>query len=366
MRLRFESVQILRGLACLLVVAYHVASQEVGFGLKFSYLRPLPWFGYAGVDLFFVLSGFIITTTSAASWGRPAALPGYLVRRWWRIFPMYYVALVVAGLVFVVCVPEPLVKGGADELLDTLLLYPQVPSPRILPVAWTLSYEVFFYAAIGVLFLVPKRVGPWLLVAWAAVVVGCAIFDPHPTHRLRIVAGEPFVLEFLAGCAVALCPVKLGPRQATIVAGAAVVWAGTGLWLTYDPDVTRLSTTAPARVAVFGVASALLVLAATGWERAGGRLVWPRLARVGDASYSIYLLHVPMLTAATHLSLAAGMSHSQLGHGVWIALMFLATIAPGLVLHRFVEAPLQKMGKRPRVPDAGSPGSQIEGSRLAA
>src|SRR5205085_9963681 len=67
----FQNLQALRGVACLLVVIYHTATQEELFGLSFQVLRPVHWFGYAGVDLFFVLSGFIITMIGRKDLGRP-------------------------------------------------------------------------------------------------------------------------------------------------------------------------------------------------------------------------------------------------------------------------------------------------------
>jgi exopolysaccharide production protein ExoZ len=81
-----RNLQALRGVACLLVVWLHVAATESGMhGLRTPLFHAGWWFGAAGVDLFFVLSGFVITYTHWTQRGRPAAVPGYLFRRAWRI-----------------------------------------------------------------------------------------------------------------------------------------------------------------------------------------------------------------------------------------------------------------------------------------
>src|SRR5437588_671898 len=154
----YHNLQALRGVACLLVVVYHTASIESRYGLPFSPLNPVRWFGYAGVDLFFVLSGFIITATSRADLGRPGRLPRYAFRRAWRIYPAYWVALAVGVGVFAVLSPDPVFRTGwATDLRDALLLTPRPELCRFLPVAWTLSYELMFYLAFAALFLLPRR-----------------------------------------------------------------------------------------------------------------------------------------------------------------------------------------------------------------
>src|SRR4051812_5118943 len=98
MRDRFDSLQALRGVACLMVVCYHAAAAERGYGLSFSPLRPALWVGFGGVDVFFVLSGFIIATIGRPDLGRPDRLPTYLFRRFWRVFPTYWLALAAAAV----------------------------------------------------------------------------------------------------------------------------------------------------------------------------------------------------------------------------------------------------------------------------
>jgi len=349
---RLDNLQALRGVACLLVVVYHAAGIEDLFGLGFRPLRPVQWFGYAGVDLFFVLSGFIIASTSRADLGRAARLPRYLFRRLWRIFPPYWVALVPA-VAFAAYSAQPVFgPGWPAEWLDTLLLLPQPGGCRFLPVAWTLSYELMFYLAVGGLFLLPRRAAVPALAGWAVLVVGLAAAGHKPGNRFAALWVSPYVLEFLAGVAVAWRPVRLGGRPAAGLVALALAWVGVGSALVFRPDPTWLTYTHHLRVPVFGPAAALAVLAAVGWERAGGRVGWRWLQRVGDASYSIYLTHLVALLVVLYVSVSVGWGHTRLPHLVWIAATLTAGVQAGLLFHRFVERPLLALARRKPRPAA--------------
>ena len=138
-----------------------------------------------------------------------------------------------------------------------------------------------------------------------------------------------------------------------------------GIELLDDPDADPAAVTLSLRNVAranrwFGGAAAVAVLGLTGWERGGGRIGRRWLAAVGDASYSIYLVHAPMITLAMYLTILAGMPHNQTGHLAWLGLMLAAGVGPGLLFHRFVEAPLLRLGKRAR------PGPAVRHGRVPA
>lgn len=364
---RLDNLQALRGVACLLVVVFHTAGWEGTFGLGFSPLRPSLWFGYAGVDLFFVLSGFIIATTCRADLGRAARLPRYLLRRAWRIYPTFWVALVPATALHVWGTSEWVFgPGHLGEWLDTVLLLPQLGGVRMLPVAWTLSYELMFYLAFGLLFLLPARFAVPVLGAWAVAVAAVLLAGHVPANRFALLAVGPFILEFLAGAAVAWCAGPLSGRRAAGLAVAAAVWCGIGSAVAFDPDPLRLAGRVGARMLVFGASSALLVFAAVGWERGGGRLGWRWLGRMGDASYSIYLVHGPVLLLVHYTAMRVGWGHGRLSHVAWLAAMLTAGVGGGLLLHRFVERPLLRLVERRPAEPRPAPVGEPEPVRRAA
>jgi peptidoglycan/LPS O-acetylase OafA/YrhL len=367
MRDRLGNLQALRGVACLLVVVYHVANVERDFGLGFNPLRPFLWFGYAGVDLFFVLSGFIIAATSRADLGRSARLPRFAFRRVWRIYPTYWAALAVAVGVFAVLSPDPLITANwLWEAIDTLLLLPQTPIPRFVPVAWSLSYELMFYAVFAALFLLPRRAAGPVLLAWAGLVLGAAVAGYALRERFGALVLSWYVLEFLAGVLLAWRTPRLTGRQAAVALGAAAAWAAVGSVVWFDPDPVRLTIDVPRRVLVFGPAAGLVVCAAAGWERAGGRLGWRWLEATGDASYSVYLVHPAALTLTLYLTILVGWSHRKAWHVGWVGVMVAAGVGAGLLFHQWVERPLLNLAKRRRPAPSAALTAIPEPAQLAA
>ena len=351
MRERLQNVQSLRGVACLAVVAYHTANVERFFGLGFNPLKPLMWCGYAGVDLFFVLSGFIIATTCRRDLGEPQALPRYLFRRAWRIYPTYWAALVLAAAVY------PLQTGSLaldrpGEVADTLLLLPQVGMvPRLIPVAWTLSYELLFYAAFGALFLLPKRLALPALGAWAAAVLAGIGTGFETTNRFLTLAASPLVVEFLIGAALAWWPARVGGRSAAALVAVAAAWATVASAVYFHPNPDHLPLMYPRRLATFGVPCGVLVFALTAWERRGGLLPGRWLRAVGDASYSVYLLHLAFLFLVLYGSVSVGWSHRKAPHVAWVAVALTGSVLPGLLFYRWVEKPLLEWARSWRAGD---------------
>src|SRR4051794_8004614 len=101
--------QALRRAASLLVLVFHAAQWELhnGYTPALPLCYPFEFFGYAGVDLFFVLSGFVITWVSAKKLGDPRQVGGFLVRRAWRIFPLYWACWAGWALAYVFLLGQP-------------------------------------------------------------------------------------------------------------------------------------------------------------------------------------------------------------------------------------------------------------------
>jgi peptidoglycan/LPS O-acetylase OafA/YrhL len=347
MREYFHGLQVVRAVVCLGVVVAHLTVLEFLFGLSYLPIKPILLIGPGGVDAFFVVSGFIIGTMTRADLGRPGRLPAYLFRRFWRVYPLFWVALGIGTAAHVAFRPEPLFgPGWVENLLGTIALLPDSPFLLALPVAWTLPSEVAFYLAFGALFVLPRRAAVPVLLAWGTATVSLAVTGQKPANRFAALWLSPFVLEFLAGCFVARWPVRLSGRRALALGVAAAVWLGVGwgLKLAFDPGWTPHDHRQ--RVLVFGPGYALVVLAVIGWERGGGHVGLRWLRHVGDASYSIYLLHLPCLYAGFWLSFQVNWSHGKSGHTAWIVAMFAAGVLPGLLFHRFVERPLLALARR--------------------
>ena len=348
MRTTLGNLQGLRGIACLLVLGIHTAGWEANFGIAREFLRPFLWFGYAGVDLFFVVSGFIIAFTQADSFGKPSALPRYLFRRAWRIYPAFWAIMLIAvPLTDYVMAPFP----GAPWFA-WLTLTPDAFPNYYLPPAWTMTYEICFYVAFAILLLMPRRIAPFALLSWAAVVgwaESAKTDDSFYAGTFATTFTSPLILEFLLGCCVAFVVRRGISKWGRTAIAVGIAWAGWGIVLCHPGgEPYALCTKVMPRVLVFGPAAALLVYGAIAAKMCG-TLQFPKWLRAtGDASYSIYLWHAPIGTCL-HYSIL-WWPHHTVPHLAWIALMLTVCWGGGMLFHRWVERPLLNLAKRKTSP----------------
>src|SRR5581483_9562624 len=226
---RFENLQVLRGVAALLIVGFHVAEWETRYGVRTPVVRGLSWYGGLGIDLFFALSGFIIAHAHFDQLGRPRAAPRYLARRLWRILPTYWVMMLAAAALGGAVLAAPVFAPGWEtRWLYWLTLQPGGPPNALIPPAWSLVYEMAFYLMFALLFLVPRRAGFALFALWGATIVaapaaGWQAASPYPALLL-----SPLILEFLFGCAAAVLVVRgcTGGGRSAVVAGVVGCAAG--------------------------------------------------------------------------------------------------------------------------------------------
>jgi exopolysaccharide production protein ExoZ len=341
----FQNVQALRGVAAVMVVLVHTAALEAKFGVRTPVVREFAWFGFAGVDLFFALSGFLITATNLRTLGRPEAVPGYVFRRAWRIYPAFWAALALAvGVIWAINGSGVFRREAAWP--EWVLLVPTGAENYFLGQAWTLSYELMFYLAFAALLVFPRRTAGPLLAAWGVVVVAMYA-RPEPASPLGKLPVSPFVLEFLGGAAVAWLVLVRGVRRGAAAAiPAGVAWAAAGVVLTVRacPGVPYdMIMSAPwPRVLVFGPAAVLVVYGCVAAEGRWRVRRW--LLRTGDASYSLYLTHTTVLFVA----LVVGMMvpHGRGLHTLWLCGTVAAALAVGVAFHARVERPLVNLGKR--------------------
>ena len=271
------SLQILRFIAALMVVYAHAASIALAATGSIGIIQHnLAVIGVAGVDIFFVLSGVVIAKTAPGMTSTQFAW-----RRIRRILPIYLVA----------CVPVLLVavKAGFGwrDALSTLLLWPatDVMTVPLLPVAWTLSFEMLFYFS-AALVLRDRR---WLYV------LGCLYglaFALRPLSPVFQFLGNPLVVEFLFGVVVAYAPAL--PRVGVLRFRSALQRSPPPAYYTCAPQGEALDFLTGQenlqRVFVSGLPSALIVY---GFMQIRAReSVWTYL---GNASYSLYLFHTNSL-----------------------------------------------------------------------
>jgi len=291
-------------------------------------------FGHAGVDFFFVLSGFIIHYAHAADLGRPDRLSRYAWRRFTRIYPTYWVAFAAILPVYFLI---PGIGGGYTRdpliILESFVLWPQSHLP-ILNVAWTLSHEILFYCIFG-LAIANKHLGGGVFALWlSAIIAQLVVNAPFPQSFLAHPHNMQFFLGLGAG--VFLRRHRISAPWAIIAVGAALFF-GTGLIEVYTSiNIGRWGWLS------YGLGSMLALIGAVEAERSGLLTPPAVLVLLGEASYSIYLVHTSVLSAAARVLRGMGLSQVLTGIPAFMLLALLA-LGAGLAFHLLVERPLLRL-----------------------
>jgi exopolysaccharide production protein ExoZ len=332
---KLDVLQAGRAFAALLVVLFHlngaIFGQGAHFGPEFS---PILRFGYAGVQFFFVLSGFIIAHIHWQDIGRPERLPRYAWKRFARIYPVYWVvlALMIPVLLMVPSFGPPTAREPV-HIVTSILLIPMPENP-ILDVAWTLRHEVLFYAVFGLL-LLNRRLG--MLVAG----IGLA-----GTLAWMLTGSEAFPGRFFFSAANLLF--LMGIAAAWLVrrpvrAPWLLLVLGVGLFLATGLRDAVFGGAGPyLRLLGFGLGSMLGIIGAVALESSGRLTVHRVWARLGDASYSLYLIHMPVLSAEAKIMTLTGAAE-VLPRWLSFAIMLATTVLIAQVFHILVERTLLKL-----------------------
>jgi peptidoglycan/LPS O-acetylase OafA/YrhL len=370
-RERLDSIQLLRAFAALFVCFGHVLASAVSLAESHhgAFERPALSTG-AGVDIFFLISGFIMVFASDRLFGRPESRGVFLARRLARIVPLYwatttlFLAIKLAGAV-IHHEPAPSVKGIVTSYLFIPSTSTQVHEGVVHPLfslGWTLNYEMFFYVLFSLFIVLPRdRAIGWLAATMIALVAIGQLVPWMPTAPEFWV--QPIVLEFVLGMGVAL----LRQRQFSLPLAVRLAMIGAGIaWLVADPmglapgvgaeatpnDFTRLAGWGAPMFLIFsGTVLGRDFLPKRFEQLAGG---------LGDASYSLYLLHPFVVVAA---GFAWGHVHGGLQHFYWlyIFLTLVAASVTAILAHRLFERPVvaatqRYLTRRRAVPAAAAEG----------
>lgn len=355
--MRFNSIQFLRAIAAILVVYQHFVNQEIKDGYSwqqnFYHLNKI---GAIGVDLFFVISGFIIMHAAHKETGLNRTI-NFLAKRFCRINPIYYIVsiiyLMVLWYVQKLGFDAPRISSLSkliNSLSDTIIIFPVGDvyqfSP-LLTVGWTLSFEWMFYILFCILILFKIKFKPFYLTGLIALLVGIGqIFKP--LHFPFSLLTNAILLEFLSGAILYWFYSKINwsvfLSVSCIIIG--LVWFillgfyGYGkIWLHMTILNGELSLN---RVLLFGIPSSLIVAGCVFLEKNKKYSeVWQnKLAMLtGDASYSIYLIH-PIMYAL--ILIVINKTGYFLPVDVMIIIQTFIAVLAGIGFYIIVEKPLLK------------------------
>jgi exopolysaccharide production protein ExoZ len=339
---RLELLQVLRAIAVFSVVLYHVNSILTKKYGPPSFLNGIFDSGYAGVDLFFVLSGFVIALTHWDDIGKSERVGRYALRRVIRILPLYWIVvgskLVLGPVLGITDAAAP----TQSEVIRGLLLLPQARSfstERMLGLSWTLTFEMLFYVGFGLCMAFGRR---FVIGICAIAFVLCqarllGVFTLADDAVLRSLFSHQVIFEFFFGVAIAWayrnrfiwCPRLL---VAMGIASSATSIAGYQSGIFTDNQ----------RMITFGLSAALLVAGCVGMETTRPRVVPKFLIDFGDASYATYLAHgsTIAIVAVVLRKLPLLDGPSTLTRNVIGVACVAAACVTGHLLHTRVEKPI--------------------------
>ncbi|HEY3729885.1 MAG TPA: acyltransferase [Steroidobacteraceae bacterium] len=332
------NVQIMRFVAALMVLLGHLMHETVDHRVPF--MAPLldksgiEW--GSGVDIFFVISGFVMYYLSHERFGQRGYPAEFLSRRLVRVVPLYWIFTSLM-LLAVWLLPAVIRHAGAARsfVVSSYLFYPVARADGLvrptLALGWTLEYEMFFYACFALALLGRRSVGVLGLVGGFLLLVIAGPALPREATPL-VFWSNPVILEFLLGMLVAqlyLKGLRLSARLQWLLIAAAIL-----LMLLATPLKWE-------RLFWAGVPACLLVAGAVLGPCWKSR--WLELG--GDSSYSLYLSHPFTLNL---LALLWTWGHLPPSGAAYVLSGMIACVLVGVAIHRLIEAPLLGQFRRPR------------------
>lgn len=339
-----NSIQFLRGFAAFAVVMHHTS------GYVKRYFEPTVLFGdtfsigFAGVDLFFVISGFIIHFTSKNYLDNPSKLREYLKKRFIRVYPIYWIITIIL-FISSWAIEEILGKSifsiGYTETLSTYIktftLFPI--HFAINPVTWTLSYELFFYLCFALL-IISKRL--WIIPATILAISFYNIFINIPDiSELQLnyfdFIFSGFNFEFMLGFLIFQYYEKIKLSNLISVLLCVISFSIIVFFGYYIGDFDSYK-----RVLTFGLPSGIILLSLLNLEN-NRAISFPKLTlKLGDASYALYLIHFPMLLLMNKFPQILGYNITP-NQEVWYSyFIILCIVVSSLYVHKWVEIPVAR------------------------
>ena len=334
-------MQVSRGVAAMLVVLLHCYLNSVFYFSEPTVFAAVARHGWVGVEYFFVLSGFIITYIH---WND-------LKKRFIRIYPIYWLIATVMLLYYLFLKKEESgiyveVKSASDVfyLIKCYVLYPLYPPRKnFIDSAWTLSYEVLFYLVFATGIKAGLQTTKYIFLVWATLI---PLFYYTGILNGFKVAGflfNPIILYFLAGCFIAYVIKGLKKKGSPLVVIGGISFAAILFWV-YN-IVLHAGPPADRRDIVYNYLF-MIILGLLLWgivtldTRSNSNTRPKLLLLIGDASYSIYLIHIPVVLFFYKISnslLHRYHLRSVFSLNVLFVFVFFACLLTGVLVHKVAE-----------------------------
>lgn len=338
-RATLNMLQVLRGYAAISVMVGHAVME---WAATYNQIQPFDvQFLLYGVDIFFVISGFIMYRTSIDLFGTNGGFRTFLIKRILRIVPLYwfFTTLMVVTLFLM----GDMVRSTEFDVWNVISSYFFIPSERpggriapVLSLGWTLNYEMFFYVIFSFGLFFSRRAGILFIVVTVTLfVIYGWLFHPAWTP-LRFWSNS-IILEFAAGVLIALVLKRpLGPlvSLALMATGALILFAQA-----FGLNLGGL------RLLNGGLPAILLVAGAAVLPQSLDRLIPFWLSFTGDSSYALYLCHRFVLRAGS-IGLISFPLTGTLGLVLYCTAVVCVALALSFAFHKWLERPVLEWGRK--------------------
>ena len=342
-------IQLLRGIASILVVLLHITinyQEKTGHSFLFNIFS----FGGSGVDMFFVLSGFIITYSNLPYLAQPAAIGKFLKRRIIRIFPIYWIIITIF-LILQLAFPSFYNTHFDTGISNVIQTYLVLPGHNMLNgVSWSLTNELFFYFLFTMALIIPnKKYSLFLLITYFIFLIVFSIAIPvvandNPYMGVLIF---PMNIEFFLGVFIVLIVKRVSKKWVypLLVSGVLLFLVGTFLNNGGIEVVSSSSNQALNRVLLLGFPSFLIIMSVVKIELSRTIKMPNIFLQLGDASYSIYLIHLPIVAAFFKVLAKFNISNSFVLFLLTCFLFIIICTAAIFIYHKIEKPLIKKLNK---------------------
>lgn len=329
------SIQYLRGIAAILVVLSHIAWKNIQSGGS-----TMHWWheaGTFGVDIFFIISGYIMVYITKDLHQKPNSVRLFLKKRFIRIIPLYWFYTLIALAIFTIMPEKVNSAGGGTDILKSFFLLPLKSDENYLVgVGWTLHYEFLFYILFSFGLLLNRKVGTITVASIILFSLFYSIFLPMKgMNYIFYTFLNDIFIEFALGMFLYFILLKLKKIDKTISITSILI----GIYLFYYlhtgnhiTGVDHIDMGTSAFLICFGVISLEYF-----WKKREFKF----LTTLGNASYSIYLLHPFVLVIVLMFSNKFQNIIPQ-NEIFIIILMFLVSLVSGYISYLYIESNLIK------------------------
>lgn len=332
MKKKLNLVQLVRGIAIVFVMLGHL-------NLQFYDHAGFDWFGIGtwgrtgGVDLFFVISGFMIAYLYSRYIGSKEKSILFLKKRLIRILPLYWMVTLATFTLFVLF---PQLSDAGDRKIAAVMksLFFLNPDP-IMSVAWSLSYIIFFYLTFSLVIAKPGWMKK-LLPAWFGVIILVLAVD-HTSALADSFLFRIDNLEIWAGVLLAYLVGKIEVRRPWLyftlgISAFTFIWMNNMLSFMYIESETI-------RPLVYCLGSFFILLSIVSIDLKKEIIIPKSLRFLGDASFSIYLTHAPFIQFYIIVLQKTGLT-GVLGYNVSMVVIAILTVLTGMGVYKVLERPM--------------------------